>query len=144
MDKNKSPRHRPSSETEHSDNHAENQLHKMQQIIQAVRKKIRSNNFPSVDVSKCVSQLQFAVLDALKDGKKSGREIRNILKKDGLGGNTPASFYQLMSRLEKADLVDGEYEEKTGEFTIPQRWYVIRDEGMEAWKNTLTFYLSKR
>ncbi len=87
-----------------------------------------------------ITHLQFSVLAFLQGGERSGRAVRGSLAELGLRRSGPA-FYQLMSRLEDAGLVEGRYEQKVidGQI-IKERFYAISAGGQEAWQATRDFY----
>jgi DNA-binding PadR family transcriptional regulator len=87
-----------------------------------------------------LSHLQAAVLDALGPRELSGRELREALKQRKIKKDGPA-FYQLMSRLEEAKLVEGYYDEKIVEGQrIKERRYILKGEGAKALRDTTSFY----
>jgi DNA-binding PadR family transcriptional regulator len=87
-----------------------------------------------------LSHLQVMVLECLGANKRSGRELRELLAKNKIKKNGPA-FYQLMSRLEDAKFVEGEYSQKIVEGQIiKERVYWITGQGERAMQRTLQFY----
>ena len=87
-----------------------------------------------------VTHLQFLVLGALQSQEQSGRAIREILGTYGVRRTAPA-FYQLMSRLEAARLVDGRYEQiVVGDQAVTERRYRITAEGQRVWGRAHDFY----
>ena len=88
-----------------------------------------------------ITHLQFSVLAFLHGGERPGKAVRSKLAELGLRRSGPA-FYQLMSRLEDAGLVDGRYDQKVidGQI-IKERFYTVTEEGVEAWKATRDFYV---
>jgi len=87
-----------------------------------------------------ITHLQFSVLAFLHRGERPGKAVRGKLSELGLKRSGPA-FYQLMSRLEDAGLVEGRYDQKIidGQI-IKERYYTISEEGAEAWQTTRDFY----
>lgn len=89
-----------------------------------------------------LSHLQFAVIGLLRDGERTGRSIRLALAEEGIDKSGPA-FYQLMSRLEEAGLVEGWYDDRLiRDLAVKERHYRLTNGGREAWDQTLDFYLS--
>jgi DNA-binding PadR family transcriptional regulator len=88
-----------------------------------------------------ITHLQFAVLDALKPGETSGRQIRKrIIERRRIRKSGPA-FYQLMARLEDAKLVKGWYRDKIIEdYPIKERVYRITAPGIRALQSARDFY----
>jgi DNA-binding PadR family transcriptional regulator len=69
-----------------------------------------------------VTNLQFLVLGVLRLHEQPGRVIRAALLPYGVRRSAPA-FYQLMSRLEAAGLVEGRYEQIiVGDQAVTERW----------------------
>jgi len=58
-----------------------------------------------------ITHLQFSVLAFLRSDEQPGKAVREQLAGLGLKRSGPA-FYQLMARLEDAELVDGRYDQK--------------------------------
>jgi DNA-binding PadR family transcriptional regulator len=87
------------------------------------------------------THLQFSVLAFLQAGEQSGKAVRRRLGELGLRRSSPA-FYQLMSRLEDAGLVEGRYDQKVidGQI-IKERFYAITEDGLDAWQATRDFYV---
>ena len=87
-----------------------------------------------------ITHLQFSVLAFLQGGERAGKAVRGKLSELGIRRSGPA-FYQLMSRLEDAGLVEGHYDQKVidGQI-IKERFYTISEEGVDAWKATRDFY----
>lgn len=88
-----------------------------------------------------ITHLQFSVLAFLQGGEQAGKAVRRRLAELGMRRSGPA-FYQLMSRLEDAGLVEGRYEQQVidGQI-IKERHYTINEAGVEAWQTTRDFYL---
>jgi DNA-binding PadR family transcriptional regulator len=87
-----------------------------------------------------VTHLQFLVLGLLRPQEQSGRAIREALATYGVRRSAPA-FYQLMSRLESAGLVEGHYEQVVvGDQAVTERRYRITAEGQRAWTKAYDFY----
>ena len=86
-----------------------------------------------------LSHLQFLVLGSLLHGDRHGREIREDLRRFGIKRSGPA-FYQLMSRLEDAELVEGRYEQKIVDSQIiRERNYQLKATGRRAWNDCRRF-----
>ena len=85
--------------------------------------------------------LQFLVLGALARGPLLGRELRDRLEGFGARTRGPA-FYQLMSRLEDAGFVTGDYRQQVidGQI-IRERHYTLTGAGSSAWRESADFYL---
>src|SRR6185295_12171995 len=90
-----------------------------------------------------ITHLQFLVLGHLRQSPRLGRELRRELARHGVRRSGPA-FYQMMARLEDAELVAGEYDQKViaGQI-IKERRYVVTAAGAAAWNLTRDFYLKK-
>jgi DNA-binding PadR family transcriptional regulator len=88
-----------------------------------------------------ITHLQFSVLASLRGGEQAGKAVRGQLAELGLRRSGPA-FYQLMSRLEDAGLVEGRYDQKVidGQI-IKERFYAITEDGLDAWQATRDFYV---
>jgi DNA-binding PadR family transcriptional regulator len=87
-----------------------------------------------------VTHLQFLVLGVLRSREQPGRTIREILASYGARRTAPA-FYQLMSRLEAAGLVEGRYEQiVVGDQAVTERRYRITAEGQRYWERAHNFY----
>jgi len=87
-----------------------------------------------------LSHLQFAVIDCLGGGKLSGRNLREALVERDIKKAGPA-FYQMMSRLEEAKFVKGEYTQKIVEGQIiKERLYSVTGVGAQAYNASLEFY----
>ena len=88
-----------------------------------------------------VTHLQFLVLGILRPAEQSGRVVRQGLAAYGVRRSAPA-FYQLMSRLEAAGLVEGEYGQiVVGDQAVTERRYRITPEGERLWARAHDFYL---
>lgn len=87
-----------------------------------------------------LTHLQFLILSVLMGSEASGREIRAELAKQGQTKSL-AAFYQLMSRMEEAELVEGWYETRVidGQ-TVKERNYRILGHGVDCWNRTNDFY----
>ncbi len=90
-----------------------------------------------------ITHLQFLVLGLLRQSGRLGRELRRELTRRGVRRSGPA-FYQLMARLEDADLVAGAYDQKivSGQI-IKERRYEITASGTAAWTATRDFYVTQ-
>jgi DNA-binding PadR family transcriptional regulator len=87
-----------------------------------------------------ITHLQFIVLGLLRGGDKTGRHVRRALARHGVRRTGPA-FYQMMARLEDAQLVIGEYDQKIVEGQIiKERRYRLTPRGEAAWTATRAFY----
>jgi len=88
-----------------------------------------------------LSHLQFAVLGSLLADERRGRELRRHLAQLRVRHSGPA-FYQMMSRLEDAGLIEGWYTQKVvGGQIIKERRYAITAAGRRAWHEARAFYL---
>ena len=88
-----------------------------------------------------LSHLQFLVVGILRGQSVPGREIRERLKAFGIRKGGPA-FYQLMSRLEDAGLVDGSYHQEIVDGQIiRERHYTLTADGSRSWEGSRDFYL---
>lgn len=88
-----------------------------------------------------LTNLQFVVLGALRGGAHTGRQIRDRLAEFGLRKSGPA-FYQMMSRLEEAGLIDGWYtQEIIGGQIIRERNYRLQASGESSWERERDFNL---
>lgn len=92
-----------------------------------------------MSLSPKLSNLQFLVLGTLLQGSRPGHEIREELQRFGVKRSGPG-FYQLMSRLEEAEFVDGNYQQEivAGQI-IRKRSYTLRAEGRAAWNQCRKF-----
>ena len=87
-----------------------------------------------------LTHLQYLVLGVLRHDERPGRVLRDALAEYGVQRSAPA-FYQLMSRLEKARLVEGWYEQITvGDQAVTERRYRITSEGLRLWRDAHGFY----
>jgi DNA-binding PadR family transcriptional regulator len=87
-----------------------------------------------------ITHLQFLVLGVLRGHEQPGRVIREVLASCGVRRTAPA-FYQLMSRLEAAGLVEGRYEQiVVGDQAVTERRYRITAEGNAVWVKARKFY----
>jgi DNA-binding PadR family transcriptional regulator len=87
-----------------------------------------------------LTHLQFLVLGILRAGTRTGRHVRRALTRHGVRRTAPA-FYQMMARLEDAQFVVGEYDQKVidGQI-IKERRYALTPKGDAAWTATRIFY----
>ena len=87
-----------------------------------------------------ITHLQFLVLDALTGGEQAGRDVRAVLARFRIRNSAPA-FYQMMSRLEAAGLVEGWYDQKVidGQLLKERRYRLTRG-GQRALAETRSFY----
>ena len=90
-----------------------------------------------------ITHLQFLVLGMLRGAPRHGRHLRRELTRHGVRRTGPA-FYQLMARLEDAEFVTGEYDQKIVDGQIiKERRYRLTPAGAAAWNSTRDFYLAK-
>ena len=87
-----------------------------------------------------LTHLQFSILGYIAGGAASGKEIRAALKRDGMRRSGPA-FYQVMSRLEDAGWVKGDYRQQVidGQI-IRERFYDLTPAGTRAQRLSAEFY----
>jgi DNA-binding PadR family transcriptional regulator len=90
-----------------------------------------------------ITHLQVLVLDAVSEAEQNGRDLRDRLAAHGVKNSAPA-FYQMMGRLEEADLVEGWYEQRlvAGQ-NVKERRYRITKRGQRALAETRAFYLQR-
>jgi DNA-binding PadR family transcriptional regulator len=90
-----------------------------------------------------ITHLQFLVLEALTGHDQAGRELRALLTAHGVRSSGPA-FYQMMSRLEDAGLVDGAYDQRVvaGQH-VKERRYRLTKAGARSVAQTRSFYLDR-
>lgn len=87
-----------------------------------------------------LTHLQYLVLSVLLADEQPGRVLRQALASYGIRRSAPA-FYQLMSRLEKAKLVQGWYEQiVVRDQAVTERRYKITPEGLRLWTKAHRFY----
>ena len=87
-----------------------------------------------------LTHLQCLVLGVLRADEQPGRVLRQALASYGVRRSGPA-FYQLMSRIERAGLVEGWYERVTvGDQAVTERRYRITRDGTRQWAAARTFY----
>lgn len=87
-----------------------------------------------------ITHLQFLVLGCLVQEEQPGRVIRERIAEYGVRRSGPA-FYQMMSRLERARLVEGWYEQViAGNQAVTERRYRLRPAGLRVWRETDEFY----
>lgn len=91
-----------------------------------------------------LTHLQFSILGCIAGGATSGKEIRAALKRDGMRRSGPA-FYQVMSRLEDAGWVTGDYRQQVidGQI-IRERYYSLTPAGSRAQSLSADFYAEWR
>jgi DNA-binding PadR family transcriptional regulator len=90
-----------------------------------------------------ITHLQFLVLEALTEADAPGRELRALLVSHGVRSSGPA-FYQMMSRLEDAGLVDGAYDQRVvGGQHVKERRYRLTKAGARGVAETRSFYLDR-
>jgi hypothetical protein len=87
-----------------------------------------------------ITHLQFLVLSLVTTNPIKGKDLREALKKAGVRKSGPG-FYQLMSRLEEARMVEGWYEAFVIEgVPIKERTYKLLGRGHSAWNTARDFY----
>ena len=87
-----------------------------------------------------LTSLQFLVLGTLRDGERAGRDVRDALARHG-AKRSAAAFYQTMARLERAELVEGWYEQiVVGDQSVTERRYRLTPAGARLWEETRAFY----
>jgi DNA-binding PadR family transcriptional regulator len=87
-----------------------------------------------------LSHLQFVVLGSLLGSERTGREVREELRRYRVRQSGPA-FYQMMARLESTGLVKGWYTQEVIEGQIiKERHYRLTAEGARAWRACRSFY----
>ncbi len=87
-----------------------------------------------------ITHLQFLLLSALRHQSKTGRELREDLKKVSIKKSGPA-FYQLMARMEDGALVEGWYSQTIIEGQIiKERNYKITPKGRRSLAECRAFY----
>ena len=87
-----------------------------------------------------LSHLQFLVIGIVGGKSMAGREVREQLEEYGVRQSGPA-FYQLMARMEDAELVEGGYRQQIIEGQIiRERHYVVTVAGRRAWGESRDFY----
>ncbi len=90
-----------------------------------------------------ITHLQFLMLEALSDAELAGRDLRELLAGFGVRNSAPA-FYQMMARLEAADLVAGWYDQKlVGGQNVKERRYRLTQDGQRAVDATRSFYVAR-
>ena len=90
-----------------------------------------------------ITHLQFLLLAALLDGERSGRDLRELLGREGHKKSLPA-FYQLMARMEDSRMVKGRYEQKIVEGQIiKERVYKVTGAGATACDDVRGFYSTR-
>src|SRR5437762_7204649 len=87
-----------------------------------------------------LTRVQFLIIETIGAKRLLGAELREKLKAHSVHRTGPA-FYQLMARLEEAELVEGWYEQEVidGQI-IKQRCYRVTGLGERARRATLEFY----
>ncbi len=76
--------------------------------------------------------LELTYLDALRDGKKLGKQMRGRLRRWGVRGSKGA-FYGVMKRLMDNGLVRSERAPRSkGPYRGPERYYELTDAGCDA------------
>lgn len=88
-----------------------------------------------------LTDLQYAVLALLISNRRSGKDLRVMLKKEEGISKSLASFYQLMSRMEESGWVKGGYTQITVNDTVcKQREYELLGSGVQAMKEKELFW----
>ena len=88
-----------------------------------------------------LSHIQFMILTLLQADDASGKQIREALGRAGVRRSGPG-FYQIMSRMEDAGFVRGEYrQEIVDSQIIRERCYEISVSGRRACRDSRDFYL---
>ena len=83
---------------------------------------------------------QFLVVGALYGAERPGRDLRQVLRDQGVRKSGPA-FYQMMARLEDAGLVTGRYDQQIVDGQIlRERHYRATGDGLAAWRKSRDFY----
>lgn len=89
-----------------------------------------------------LTQLQFLVLAKIGAVERRGREIRDALAGEGYSKSSPA-FYQLMGRMEDADLIKGSnHRVLVGGHSVVERRYKVTAAGLKAANDARRFYLT--
>lgn len=94
-----------------------------------------------------LTPLQYAVLRILIDAPDghSGREIRRALAQLHGARKSGPAFYQLMSRLEQKQFLEGWYAEPMAEGQIlRERHYRLLAEGREAMEEARSFFVAAK
>lgn len=87
-----------------------------------------------------LTHLHYLVLGVLGPAEQPGRVLRRALADFGVRRSGPA-FYQLMARLERAELVQGWYQQvQVGDQAVTERRYRITPEGLRQWSRARAFY----
>lgn len=90
-----------------------------------------------------ITHLQFLILEALSDAELAGRDLRELLSGFGVRNSAPA-FYQMMARLEAAELVEGWYDQKLVDGqNVKERRYRLTTDGARSLEATRNFYVSR-
>jgi len=88
-----------------------------------------------------LTHLSYAVLKTVKNSKKHGRKIRLFLEETISHETSLAAFYQLMSRLKKIGVINGNYCIRVVDGqTIKERVYRITPSGIRMIRETERFY----
>src|SRR5262249_32063025 len=101
---------------------------------------VRSRPMGESRTLPALTHLQFLVLGVLRTDEQAGRVVRDAPAAYGVRRTAPA-LYQLMSRLEKAELVEGWYDQiVVGDQAVTERRYRITPQGKRLWARAQTFY----
>jgi len=84
-----------------------------------------------------ITDLQFTILDLIRNGSATGAEIRSGLRDYGDTRSYPA-FYQLMGRIEAQGLVDGKTNTKSH-----MRSYTLTKKGKRQYDDKTEFFARK-
>ena len=88
-----------------------------------------------------ITHQQFLVLSALGGRERPGREIREALQRERVRHSLPA-FYQMMSRMQDAGLVEARFVRADVEGqAVQERWYKATGAGLKAWAQARDFYI---
>jgi DNA-binding PadR family transcriptional regulator len=91
-----------------------------------------------------VSHFQWLILAIIGSGEVTGKQLRMALSERNLCQSGPA-FYQLMARLEDAELVEGRYSSSIVDGQIiKERVYKVTPSGIAVRRDTERFYDANR
>jgi len=86
-----------------------------------------------------ITTLQGLTIQLISKTEIRGRELRELLEKNGAKMSSPA-FYQMMARLEENGFIGGRYVTKRLEGnTIKERWYKAHVKGQRALEGLQAF-----
>lgn len=87
-----------------------------------------------------ISHLQFMILQSLHTEEKTGKQLRNELRLEGVK-RTKAAFYQLMNRMEWSGLIKSNYKGETPEYQqLKDKYFNITKKGIIFYTKTIEFY----